>query len=89
MGKPIYYAAPEVQVLDNFDATDNKIPPSRRVALRYAAGRSKEREGRQGHPHPERHERRRARAVDPRSGTIGLQDHGHAIWFRNIQNRKL
>lgn len=25
-GKPIYYAAPEVQVLDNIDATDNKIP---------------------------------------------------------------
>jgi hypothetical protein len=25
-GKPIYYAAPEVQILDNVDATDNKIP---------------------------------------------------------------
>jgi hypothetical protein len=25
-GKPIYYAAPEVQVLDNVDATDNKLP---------------------------------------------------------------
>jgi hypothetical protein len=25
-GQPIYYAAPEVQVLDNVDATDNKIP---------------------------------------------------------------
>jgi hypothetical protein len=25
-GKPIYYAAPEIQVLDNVDATDNKIP---------------------------------------------------------------
>ena len=24
-GKPVYYAAPEVQVLDNVDATDNKI----------------------------------------------------------------
>mgnify|MGYP001764152759 FL=1 len=24
-GKPIYYAAPEIQVLDNKDATDNKI----------------------------------------------------------------
>jgi hypothetical protein len=24
-GKPIYYAAPEVQVLDNVDATDNKL----------------------------------------------------------------
>lgn len=24
-GKPIYYAAPEVQVLDNIDATDNKL----------------------------------------------------------------
>jgi len=24
-GKPIYYAAPEVQILDNVDATDNKI----------------------------------------------------------------
>ena len=25
-GQPIYYAAPEIQVLDNVDATDNKIP---------------------------------------------------------------
>lgn len=25
-GKPIYYAAPEIQVLDNVDATDNKVP---------------------------------------------------------------
>jgi hypothetical protein len=25
-GQPIYYAAPEIQVLDNIDATDNKIP---------------------------------------------------------------
>ena len=24
-GKPIYYASPEIQVLDNVDATDNKI----------------------------------------------------------------
>jgi hypothetical protein len=25
-GQPVYYAAPEIQVLDNVDATDNKIP---------------------------------------------------------------
>lgn len=25
-GQPIYYASPEIQVLDNADATDNKIP---------------------------------------------------------------
>ena len=25
-GKPIYYAAPEIQVLDNDNATDNKVP---------------------------------------------------------------
>jgi hypothetical protein len=25
-GKPVYWAAPEVQILDNVDATDNKIP---------------------------------------------------------------
>lgn len=24
-GKPVYYAAPEIQVLDNIDATDNKV----------------------------------------------------------------
>ena len=24
-GRPIYFAAPEVQVLDNVDATDNKV----------------------------------------------------------------
>jgi len=33
-GKAIYFAAPEVQVLDNVDATDNKIPqPSGRLSL--------------------------------------------------------
>jgi hypothetical protein len=25
-GQPIYYASPEIQVLDNIDATDNKVP---------------------------------------------------------------
>jgi len=25
-GQPVYYAAPEIQVLDNVDATDNKLP---------------------------------------------------------------
>ena len=25
-GQPIYFAAPEIQILDNIDATDNKIP---------------------------------------------------------------
>jgi hypothetical protein len=25
-GKPIYYASPEIQILDNVDATDNKVP---------------------------------------------------------------
>ena len=25
-GQPIYYAAPEIQILDNIDATDNKLP---------------------------------------------------------------
>jgi hypothetical protein len=25
-GQPIYYAAPEIQILDNVDATDNKLP---------------------------------------------------------------
>jgi hypothetical protein len=25
-GNPIYYAAPEIQILDNVDATDNKLP---------------------------------------------------------------
>lgn len=25
-GQPVYYAAPEIQILDNIDATDNKIP---------------------------------------------------------------
>jgi Domain of Unknown Function (DUF1080) len=25
-GQPIYYAAPEIQVMDNIDATDNKLP---------------------------------------------------------------
>src|SRR5665647_3356590 len=25
-GQPVYYAAPEIQILDNVDATDNKLP---------------------------------------------------------------
>lgn len=25
-GQPVYYAAPEIQILDNADATDNKVP---------------------------------------------------------------
>src|SRR5665811_280680 len=39
-GKPIYYAAPEIQILDNVDATDNKVcllytSPSPRDRTRY------------------------------------------------------
>ena len=46
-GKAIYYAAPEVQVLDNVDATDNKIAePPCRLAVRHACRRPEEREAR-------------------------------------------
>ncbi len=84
-GQPIYYAAPEVQILDNVDATDNKevshLAGSLYDMLPAASNSVKpcrrvehdchSREGRQGHAHAERHEGRRVHALDPRVGCPG------------------
>jgi hypothetical protein len=124
-GKPIYYAAPEVQVLDNLDATDNKIPSHlagslydmlaadpksvkpagewNRIVIRVKEGKVT-------------HTQNGVKVVEytlwtpewdamvqnskfktfpgftegiAKEGYIGLQDHGYAIWFRNIKIREL
>ena len=124
-GKPIYYAAPEVQVLDNVDATDNKVPSHlagslydmlaadpktvkpagewNRIVIRVKDGKVT-------------HTQNGTKVVEytlwtpewdamvenskfktfpgfiegiAKEGYIGLQDHGYAIWFRNIKIREL
>jgi hypothetical protein len=124
-GKPIYYAAPEVQVLDNIDATDNKIDSHlagslydilpadpatvhptgswNTIVIRLKDGQVT-------------HTQNGVKVVSyslwtpewdalvakskfksfpgftegiAKEGYIGLQDHGYAIWFRNIKIREL
>lgn len=124
-GKPIYYAAPEVQVLDNVDASDNKvdshlagslydmIPADPKtvkptgewntIVIRVKDGKAT-------------HIQNGKKVVEytlwtkewdqlvqnskfknfegftegiSKEGYIGLQDHGYAIWFRNIKIREL
>ena len=124
-GQPIYYAAPEVQVLDNVDATDNVVPSHlagslydmlpadpktvkpvgewNTIVIRVMDGRAT-------------HTQNGTKVVEytlwtpewdalvanskfktfpgfiegiARQGYIGLQDHGYAIWFRNIKIREL
>lgn len=124
-GKPIYYAAPEVQVLDNVDATDNKIASHLAGSLydMLAADPATVKPVgewntivilvKDGHV---THTQNGVKVVEytlwtpawdamvqnskfknfpgftegiSREGYIGLQDHGHAIWFRNIKIREL
>ncbi|RPH35133.1 MAG: DUF1080 domain-containing protein [Planctomycetota bacterium] len=124
-GKQIYYAAPEVQVLDNVDATDNKLPSHlagslydmlaadpktvkpagewNTIVIRVKDGKVT-------------HTQNGAKVVEytlwtpewdamvqnskfktfpgfiegiAKEGYIGLQDHGYAIWFRNVKIREL
>jgi hypothetical protein len=124
-GQPIYYAAPEVQILDNVDATDNKevshlagslydmLPAASNsvkpvgewntIVIRVKDGRVT-------------HTQNGMKVVEytlwtpewdalvqvskfktfkgfiegiAKEGYIGLQDHGYAIWFRNIKIREL
>ncbi len=124
-GQPIYYAAPEVQVLDNVDATDNQlvshlagslydmlpaasnsVKPTgewNTIVVRVKGGRVT-------------HTQNGMKVVEytlwtpewdamvqvskfrtfkgfiegiAKEGYIGLQDHGYAIWFRNIKIREL
>ena len=124
-GKPVYYAAPEVQVLDNVNATDNKIPSHLAGSLydMLAADPAtvkpagewntiliKVKDGLVTHT------QNGVKVVEyelwtpkwdemvanskfktfpgfiegiAKEGYIGLQDHGYAIWFRNIKIREL
>jgi hypothetical protein len=124
-GQPIYYAAPEVQVLDNVDATDNQlvshlagslydmlpaasnsVKPTgewNTIVIRVEDGRVT-------------HTQNGMKVVEytlwtpewdamvqvskfrtfkgfiegiAKEGYIGLQDHGYAIWFKNIKIREL
>ncbi len=124
-GKPIYYAAPEVQVLDNVDASDNKLanhlagslydliacdPKTVHPAGSWNTVVIKLKDGHATHTMngtevvsytlwtPEwdalvakskfKSFPGWTQGID-KEGYIGLQDHGYAIWFRNIKIREL
>jgi len=124
-GKPIYYAAPEVQVLDNVDATDNKLashlagslydmlpadPKTVKPTGEWNTIVIKMDNGKVTHTQngvkvceytlwtPEWDAMVAASKFKSfpgfkegiaKEGYIGLQDHGYAIWFRNIKIREL
>ncbi len=124
-GQPIYFAAPEVQVLDNVDATDNKVPshlagslydmlPADPKTVKPAGQWNtiviRVKDGKVTHtqngvkvveytlwtPEWDAMVRNSKFKTFPgflegiaRQGYIGLQDHGYAIWFRNIKIREL
>ncbi len=123
--KPIYYAAPEVQILDNKDATDNKvashlagslydmIPADPKTANPAGSWNTAVIKVKDGHvtqfqngtqvasytlwtPEWDKMVRNSKFKDFPgftegiaKEGYIGLQDHGYAIWFRNIKIREL
>jgi hypothetical protein len=124
-GKPVYYAAPEVQVLDNVDATDNKLanhlagslydmlaadPKTVKPAGEWNTIVIRVKDGKVTHTQngvkvveytlwtPEWDAMVQASKFKTfpgfiegiaKEGFIGLQDHGYAIWFRNIKIREL
>lgn len=124
-GKPIYYAAPEIQVLDNEKASDNKIAshlagslydmiPADPTTVNPAGSWNhmviKVKDGQVTHTMngkqvvsytlwtPEWDALvAKSKFKDfpgftegiSKEGYIGLQDHGYAIWFRNIKIREL
>jgi hypothetical protein len=124
-GQPIYYAAPEIQILDNVDATDNKLPThlagslydmlaadpkSVKPAGEWNTIVVRVKDGKVTHTQngmkvveytlwtPEWDAMVQASKFKTfpgflegiaKEGYIGLQDHGYAIWFRNIKIRVL
>ena len=124
-GKPVYYAAPEVQVLDNIDATDNKVashlagslydmiaadPKTVKPVGEWNTIVIRVKDGKVTHTQngvkvveyslwtPEWDAMVQASKFKTfpgfiegiaKEGYIGLQDHGYAIWFRNIKIREL
>jgi hypothetical protein len=124
-GKPIYYAAPEVQILDNVDASDNKIdshlagslydmlpadPKTVKPVGEWNTIVISVKDGKVTHtqngvkvveytlwtPEWDAMVAKSKFKTFPgftegiaKEGYIGLQDHGYAIWFRNIKIREL
>lgn len=124
-GKPIYYAAPEVQVLDNDKATDNKLanhlagslydilaadPKTVNPAGEWNTIVISVKDGKVTHiqngvkvleyelwtPKWDEMVANSKFKTFPgftegiaKEGYIGLQDHGYAVWFRNIRIREL
>lgn len=124
-GKPIYFAAPEVQILDNVDATDNKLPSHLAGSLYDMLAADPKsvkpvggwntivitvKDGKVTHtqngmkvveytlwtPEWDAMVQKSKFKTFPgfmegiaRKGYVGLQDHGYAIWFRNIKIREL
>lgn len=124
-GKAIYYAAPEIQVLDNIDATDNKIPSHLAGSLYDMIAADPKTVKPAGEWNniiikiingKVTHTQNGVKVVEyelwtpewdaliakskfktfpgfiegiSKEGYIGLQDHGYAIWFRNIKIREL
>lgn len=124
-GKPIYYAAPEVQVLDNVNATDNKNPTHLAGSLYDMIAADPKTVNPTGewntivirvHNGNVIHTQNGVKVVEytlwtpewdelvanskfksfpgftegiSKEGYIGLQDHGYAVWFRNIKIREL
>jgi hypothetical protein len=124
-GQPVYYAAPEIQVLDNKNATDNKVashlagslydmiaadPNTVKPAGEWNNIVIKVKDG------VVTHVQNGVKVVEyelwtpkwdemianskfktfpgfiegiSKEGYIGLQDHGYAVWFRNIRIREL
>jgi hypothetical protein len=123
--QPIYYASPEVQVLDNVKATDNKIPSHLAGSLYDMLAADPKTVKPAGEWNniiisikdgKVTHTQNGVKVVEyelwtpkwdemvanskfktfpgftegiSREGYIGLQDHGYAIWFRNIKIREL
>lgn len=124
-GKPIYYAAPEVQVLDNVNATDNKNPTHLAGSLYDMIAADPKTVNPTGEWNTivirvqngnVIHTQNGVKVVEytlwtpewdelvanskfksfpgftegiSKEGYIGLQDHGYAVWFRNIKIREL
>lgn len=124
-GRPVYYAAPEIQVLDNVNATDNKNPthlagslydmlPADPQTVKPAGEWNnivvRVKDGNVTHiqngvevvhyqlwtPEWDRMVQNSKFKNSPgftegisKEGYIGLQDHGYAVWFKNIKIHEL
>ena len=124
-GQAVYYAAPEVQVLDNVDATDNKVashlagslydmlaadPKTVKPAGEWNTIVIRVEDGKVTHkqngtkvveytlwtPEWDAMVQNSKFKTFPgfiegiaKEGYVGLQDHGYAIWFRNVKIREL